>query len=275
MASEREKKEKIIILEEIYQNEEKIKKPKFSLKEFFQHPKRMEKFLSGGIIFFGLAAIVLGFFQIKYNISDNVRIKADSIAYSDGLPDDLLGLKNIDTDGDGISDYDEIYIYGTSPYLPDTDGDGISDYDEIMMGTDPLCHNINQNCFAAWQPEGGELASDIPFSPDYESMPESFMPSAQMSAGELRSLLINAGMSSQQLSNFSDSELLRMYQNLLSESGADISGSQNTQSNQQLTNLTPGEARSLLVGSGVSADILREISDSELMQLIQETLASY
>lgn len=35
-----------------------------------------------------------------------------------------------DTDEDGLSDYDEIYIVYTDPTLPDTDGDGINDIDE-------------------------------------------------------------------------------------------------------------------------------------------------
>ncbi|MCC5915284.1 MAG: OmpA family protein [Balneolaceae bacterium] len=48
-------------------------------------------------------------------------------------------LMERDSDGDGLSDYDEIYVYGTDPLNPDTDGDGLSDYDEIYVyGTDPL-----------------------------------------------------------------------------------------------------------------------------------------
>lgn len=45
----------------------------------------------------------------------------------------------IDSDGDGLSDWDEVNIYGTDPYNPDTDGDGLSDGDEVLKyGTDPL-----------------------------------------------------------------------------------------------------------------------------------------
>jgi hypothetical protein len=43
----------------------------------------------------------------------------------------------IDSDHDGISDYDEKYIYGTDPHNPDTDGDGYSDGSEILGGFDP------------------------------------------------------------------------------------------------------------------------------------------
>lgn len=43
-----------------------------------------------------------------------------------------------DTDGDGLSDWDEVHLHGTDPTNPDTDGDGQSDFDEIIAGTDPL-----------------------------------------------------------------------------------------------------------------------------------------
>ena len=38
----------------------------------------------------------------------------------------------LDTDGDGLSDYDEIHIYGTNPYLLSTDGDKYDDGQEIL-----------------------------------------------------------------------------------------------------------------------------------------------
>jgi hypothetical protein len=44
---------------------------------------------------------------------------------------------NPDSDGDGLSDYEEVFLYGTSPTNPDTDGDGLSDGMEIALGTDP------------------------------------------------------------------------------------------------------------------------------------------
>ena len=52
---------------------------------------------------------------------------------------EIEDLKLIDTDSDSLSDYDEIYVYNTSPYLPDTDSDGYTDSFEISEGSDPNC----------------------------------------------------------------------------------------------------------------------------------------
>lgn len=41
-----------------------------------------------------------------------------------------------DTDGDGLHDYDELWIHGTDPVLADTDSDGVNDGAEILIGTD-------------------------------------------------------------------------------------------------------------------------------------------
>ena len=43
-----------------------------------------------------------------------------------------------DTDGDGLSDSEEVDIHGTNPLVADTDGDGLNDGDEVITyGTDP------------------------------------------------------------------------------------------------------------------------------------------
>ncbi len=42
-----------------------------------------------------------------------------------------------DTDGDGLSNKDELAHF-TNVFLPDTDFDGVNDFDEIKIGTNPL-----------------------------------------------------------------------------------------------------------------------------------------
>lgn len=44
-----------------------------------------------------------------------------------------------DSDGDGLSDLDEVSLYGTDPSNPDTDADGLTDGEEVhFLGTSPV-----------------------------------------------------------------------------------------------------------------------------------------
>lgn len=42
-----------------------------------------------------------------------------------------------DSDGDNLTDADEVYVYGTNPNVADTDGDGMRDDYEVQNGLDP------------------------------------------------------------------------------------------------------------------------------------------
>jgi hypothetical protein len=52
-----------------------------------------------------------------------------------------------DCDGDGLTDWEEINVYGTNPASPDTDSDGMSDLFEVQYGLNP-----NSNSDAACRP---------------------------------------------------------------------------------------------------------------------------
>ncbi len=47
-----------------------------------------------------------------------------------------MSIEKIDTDGDGLSDEEEI-AYNTDPKKIDTDGDFYTDYEEVTYGWDP------------------------------------------------------------------------------------------------------------------------------------------
>ena len=54
-------------------------------------------------------------------------------------PQVIVSDRYLDSDGDGLYDWEEIEVYGTDPFDPDTDGDGLTDYEEVRIyGTDPL-----------------------------------------------------------------------------------------------------------------------------------------
>lgn len=51
---------------------------------------------------------------------------------------DAKDCRDTDSDGDGLSDAEEDYRYGTDKNLADTDNGGVNDFDEIVRGSDPL-----------------------------------------------------------------------------------------------------------------------------------------
>ena len=60
--------------------------------------------------------------------------------YKLGVDPGLTGMgRELDSDGDGLTDRYELETVGTDPNNPDTDGDGLSDGDEVLTyRTDPL-----------------------------------------------------------------------------------------------------------------------------------------
>lgn len=52
----------------------------------------------------------------------------------------VVARSDIDSDGDGLPDARETFIYHTSPATSDTDGDGMSDGWEVLHGFNPLVH---------------------------------------------------------------------------------------------------------------------------------------
>lgn len=91
------------------------------------------------------------FVEVMMSATDPLYIDSDEDGITDGNEDcdedKLTNLQEIayntsivseDTDSDGLTDYDEIFVYGTKPENPDTDDDTINDGDEVSLGLDPL-----------------------------------------------------------------------------------------------------------------------------------------
>ncbi|MDI3495995.1 MAG: hypothetical protein PWQ35_16 [Patescibacteria group bacterium] len=137
---------------------------------------------------------------------------------------------NADTDRDGILDYDETFVYRTSPYLEDTDSDGILDNVEIERGTDPICPE-GQKCFlsdefyveadSSSMIENEETEEvdinmgeiNVPTDINEEELKDAL--AGSISANDLRQLLLSSGADEEFLSQISDEELLASYQEVL------------------------------------------------------------
>ncbi len=68
-----------------------------------------------------------------------------------------------DTDGDGLSDGDEVYTYGTSPCVADTDCDTISDGDEVATWSDADARNHSDPL--VMDTDGDGLTDDLEIDP--------------------------------------------------------------------------------------------------------------
>lgn len=198
-------------------------------KDSSSNPFKTQKKTAYIFLLLALFILSLSIWQLKAKVQNPFKPPLDEYGEAIVRPDILD--RTIDTDGDGLSDYDEIYVYGTSPYLEDTDGDGISDYDEVMQGTDPLCPE-GQDCFGGgyfYDEENLVPTSTDPVADDLSGLGELTLPSdvgvselEQIMAGsigidELRQLLLQSGADPETLEQISDEDLLASYQEVLNK----------------------------------------------------------
>lgn len=124
-------------------------------------------------------------------------------------------LRAQDTDGDGLNDYDELYLYNSSPYLVDSDSDGIDDKTEIDSGDDPNCPGA-QDCYGSKIIDGEPFKPNVnvpvnqPLSPGNASLLKELLPN-NPTADDIRALILSQGASEASVSGISDEELLENY----------------------------------------------------------------
>jgi len=196
--------------------------------------------------------------------------------------DDIETLRGKDTDQEGLNDYEELYLYRTSPYLADTDGDTYSDFLEIKNGTDPLCaegkicgtdesnFDLAQKRQLLEQLSGaGETMSDW-----QDSLQE--LNFDEIPADVLRQALLESGMPEEELNALSDDDLFALYQQAkdeLSEASPVTEESQSVIDEEALLRLSPAELRAILIQQGADPVKLEEISDDDLLYFLQESIS--
>jgi len=182
---------------------------------------------------FALFVIIMWGAQFRKSISEPFSYKGNNTENtSNTVLESEPDLRNKDTDGDGLSDYDELNIYNTSPYLEDSDSDGFSDKNEIDSDNDPNCPT-GRDCYStglenesigldntqpdsslnalldqlsATEPTGGTS----PGSADLEALL-----GEELDAATLRQLLLQQGMEKEILDQISDVELMASFREIL------------------------------------------------------------
>ena len=77
-----------------------------------------------------------GYYNLTWDFAERGPIlPRTTVEYRLGRGTDPLSA---DTDGDGLSDGQEVNVYRTTPTNADTDGDGLKDGEEVGRGTNPL-----------------------------------------------------------------------------------------------------------------------------------------
>jgi len=140
----------------------------------------------------------------------------------------ITELQSKDTDQDTLSDFDELYVHGTSPYLPDTDSDGITDSAEIEMGKDPNCPE-GQDCYLL---QGEATADEEALEELGRQMTEQEKAALilELPAEQLRELLLEAGVPAETLDQLSDDQLKEMIAEILKdEAGIEMTQTTSTE----------------------------------------------
>ena len=176
-----------------------------------------------------VAVIITWMVQLKKSINSpfsyNPTETTESTTTCQG-PECQESLKTKDTDKDGLTDWDELNVYETSPYLEDSDSDGVSDREEIETGADPNCPT-GRDCsaLANISSESSEEASSAELdlnlgstgeelTSDQEKILQDIL-AGQVDASALREMLLESGMDQETLNQISDEDLLASYKEVL------------------------------------------------------------
>lgn len=178
-----------------------------------------QKLVFGLVIAVGGLSLLLGSLYMLRHIASPFFIEYSGELYLSQEQQEALVAQQQqekDTDEDGLTDYDELYVHGSSPYLRDTDGDGYDDQTEVLAGTDVQCA-AGKSCGQEDQlPDAqpfDDLTGDDSLSADdsVESLQGIQQAVGELTVEEIRELLITAGADAEMVNGVSDEDLQALF----------------------------------------------------------------
>ena len=160
---------------------------------------------------------------LSYNLNSTNSEKTSTCQGADCPENSQEVLSVKDTDKDGLSDWDELNNYQTSPYLEDSDSDGLMDKEEIEKSTDPNCP-VGRVCSSTVESDNTATTNDGTDSDlnleatAGETGAESDLQKileGKSDAASLRKALLEAGMDEETLNQISDEALAESYKEIL------------------------------------------------------------
>jgi hypothetical protein len=100
--------------------------------------------------------------KVNTYLAETVTTLSELTARNESVIKERIGDRAfVDSDKDGIADYDELNLYQTNPFSADTDNDGFIDGAEIIQGYDP--HDARAETLVAYESprENGTVRDDV------------------------------------------------------------------------------------------------------------------
>lgn len=166
------------------------------------------------VLLMGLAGLGLGIYQWHGSFASAFTQTGSVFKTPDQVEAErIAAMKDKDTDADGLTDYDETYIYKTSPYLKDSDSDGTDDKTEVEKGSDPNCPK--ESCGTIIGASGAtSSATSTDESQIQQQVAEQLL---NPTPDQIRALLIQSGVKEADLQGIDDATLLELYHQSLQE----------------------------------------------------------
>ncbi|MDO8626657.1 MAG: hypothetical protein Q7K39_04395 [Candidatus Magasanikbacteria bacterium] len=164
------------------------------------------------LVVFAFLSVGLGLVQIRNTMYGPLALNNEPPVDLKNQVATIDALRYRDTDHDEINDFDELYVYGTSPYLFDTFSYGMSDREVLAKGL-PLCPK-GQDCVAPAASEQSLAVSDASSTAAALAAqlgePPPDLVAILQDPKQLRGLLLSGGMDKATLDKINDDQLKLM-----------------------------------------------------------------